>query len=106
MEAEVEGNIEVVAEAGDAFGDNVVVERPLADPGGQVVAHKAEHIRQLVGTDCIPAGPVEEEPVLRAEGEGGIDFLYFACVVVAANEDLLVPRTRSSQRVHSARPEV
>lgn len=45
-------------------------------------------------------------PVPRAEAEGGIDLLYFAYVAVAANEDPLVRRTRSWQRVHSARPEV
>lgn len=49
----------------------------------------------MVGTDCILVELVEGGPALQAEAEGDIDFLYFACAVVAASEDLLVPHTRS-----------
>lgn len=96
VEVEAEDNIEVAAEVGGAFGNNVVgVECPLAEPEGQVVAHKVERIQQVVGTDCIPVELVEGGPALQAEAEGDIDFLYFACAVVAASEDLLVRHSRS-----------
>ena len=96
VEVEAEDNIEVAAEVGGAFGNNVVgVECPLAEPEGQVVAHKVERIQQVVDTDCIPVELVEGGPALQAEAEGDIDFLYFACAVVAASEDPLVHHTRS-----------